>query len=96
MNLTHLHYALYALDLLVNKRPIENFVFQKALNGMLDFLESDDLDDEYRRLINENIGVFYGAKNILKTYLDGGSCIHEIIELNYLDFKKLIDEINNI
>jgi len=94
MNLTHLHYALYALDLLVNNKPIEKFVFQKALNGMLEFLESDDLEGEFRELINENIGVLYGAKNILKTYLDGGSCIHEIIELNYIDFKKLIDEIN--
>ena len=96
MNLTHLHYAFYVLSLLVNKRPVENFVLQKALNGMLEFLESDDLSDEYRKLINENIGVLYGARNILKTYVEGGICAHEIIELNYMDFKKLIDGINSL
>ena len=96
MNLTHLHYVLYALELLANNKLAENAVAQKAYSRLLEFLESDELEGGYRELINENIGVLYEAKRILKIYAEGGRCNDGIIELNYLDFKKLIDGINSI
>jgi len=90
MNLKPLEYANFALKSLIDNRPVEQFVFYNALQGISDFLKSD-MNKSERELIDKNIDVFIGISNILKRYHEGESCIREIIEINYLDFNKLIN-----
>ena len=90
MKLEALEYANFALKSIIEKRPVETFVFYNALQGISDFLKSD-MDSVERDLINKNIERFNGVINVLKIYHDGGSCIREIVEANYMDFNALIN-----
>ena len=93
MDLKKLEYADFAIKSLIVDRPVEKFVFHDALNGIYDFLESGKSLQE-KKLIEDNFHMFQGVINILKINLSGGSCIKEIIEVNYDGFNKFID--NNI
>ena len=92
MDLRELEYTNFALKSLIDKRPIEIFVFHNALNGISNFLSSDMKDFE-RDFINENMDVFLGIINIFKRYLKNESCVREIIQVNYTDFNKLVDQL---
>jgi hypothetical protein len=92
MDLSKLEYANFALKSLIENRPIEKFVFYNALNGISEFFKSGMTENE-KNLVNENIDVFKGIFNILKINYEGGSCIKEIIEVNYLDFNKLVNKL---
>ena len=94
MDIKELEYADFALQSLIKNRPIENFIFYDALNGISDFLKSQMTGDK-RNLVNKNIDTFYGIKNILEIYYKGGSCLREIIEVNYLDFRNLVNQLNS-
>ena len=56
------------------------------------FLKSD-LNEHERKVVSENIDILRGVKNIIEIYYNGGSCIREIIEVNYSDFNKLIEQL---
>ena len=93
MNLAYLEYTNFAFQSLISKRPVEIFVFHNALNGISDFLKSE-MSEQERGLINQNMDLFYGVKNIFETYIKGGSCITEIVEANYKDFNDLVTKLN--
>ncbi len=95
MDLNTLEYANFALKSLVDNKPVENFVFHDALNGISDFLKSE-MDEKEKDLVNRNIDVFRGITNIFKIYHKGGSCIREIIEANYMDFNSLVEKLREI
>ena len=90
MDLKYLEYANFALKSLIENRPVEKFVFYNALNGVSEFLQSD-MSKAERDLIEKNINCLNGVSNIFKIYHDGGSCIREIVEANYMDFGALIN-----
>jgi len=92
MILKKLEYADFVLQSLIKDRPVENIIFYNALNGIFDFLQSD-MGKHKRRIVSENINILRGIKNIIEIYYNGGSCIREIIEVNYSDFRKLVDQL---
>ncbi len=95
MNLKALEYANFAMKSLIKGRPVENFVFRDALNGISNFLKSGMKENE-KELVKANIDVLNGITNILKINFEGGSCIKEIIEVNYSDFSKLVDQLHGL
>jgi hypothetical protein len=92
MDLTELEYTDFVLNSLVKDRPVVNIIFYNALNGISNFLKSD-MNGHEKKVVSENINILRGVKNIIEIYYNGGSCIREIIEVNYLDFRKLIDQL---
>ena len=95
MNLKDLEYANFAIKSIIDDKPLENFVYHNALNGISDFLKSGMTKKE-REIVSQNITTLNGVVNILKRYNEGGSCIREIIEINYSDFTKVIDRLSKI
>jgi len=92
MILKKLEYADFVLQSLIKDRPVENVIFYNALNGIFDFLQSG-MSKHEERIVSENINILRGVKNIIEIYYNGGSCIREIIEINYSDFRKLVDQL---
>jgi len=92
MILKKLEYADFVLQSLIKDRPVENVIFYNALNGIFDFLQSG-MSKHEERIVSENINILRGVKNIIEIYYNGGSCIREIIEVNYSDFRKLVDQL---
>ena len=92
MILKKLEYADFVLQSLIKDRPVENIIFYNALNGIFDFLQSG-MSKHEERIVSENINILRGVKNIIEIYYNGGSCIREIIEVNYSDFRKLVDQL---
>lgn len=92
MDLRKLEYANFALKSLIEHRPVEKFVLYNALNGISEFLKSN-MNGSEKRMVQENINILRGVSNILKIYHEGGSCIGEIIEANYMDFNTLINSL---
>ena len=92
MILKKLEYADFVLQSLIKDRPVENVIFYNALNGIFDFLQSG-MSKHEERIVSENINILRGVKNIIKIYYNGGSCIREIIEVYYSDFRKLVDQL---
>ena len=92
MILKKLEYADFVLQSLIKDRPVENIIFYNALNGIFEFLKSD-MNEYEKKVVSENIDILRGIKNIIEIYYNGGSCIREIIEVNYSDFRKLVDQL---
>ena len=95
MNLKDLEYANFAIKSIIEDKPLESFVYHNALNGISDFLKSKMTKKE-REIVSQNITTLNGVVNILKRYNEGGSCIREIIEINYSDLTKVVDRLNKI
>ena len=92
MDLKELEYTDFVLKSLIKDRPVVNIIFYNAMNGISNFLKSD-LNEHERKVVSENIDILRGVKNIIEIYYNGGSCIREIIEVNYSDFRKLVDQL---
>ena len=89
MDIKKLEFVTFVLKSLVDKAPVDNSFSNNAIIRIAEFLQSDMTTHE-KEFIEEHLEVFQGVSNILKIYSNGGSCVHEIVEANYMDFTELV------
>ena len=91
MNSNTLEYIDFAFRSILQKKQVEDFIFHNALNGLLSFMKSLDSSAE-KNLLYNNYQTIEGVMNILKIYSEGGSCIHDLVEINFNEFNNLIEQ----